>query len=318
MSTWRTAAPLGVLLLFVQGSARAQPASQPTSLGHDEDDFLRLRAELDRANAAVAELKRAGRSVRNDYRLRERMADAEALAQRVTEAEARLRSLRGGAPSPGRNAIVPPQAVPQDGSVELEAKADLFADQAKRLLVEADALSKAAQQIRSRKALRRQAGAWDRDPFSGLESSKRNMAISAAKVQAAAPGTDGPRVVTGTPASNPTFAGTTGTVGSSPTTALTPGSTTMDGKGVLGVATPEGATAAKSAPLPASPVSERSAVEQRLFLDPATASELRQALGSAGENWNADALEQAATLLRTRARGLELQARALLAKSRAP
>jgi hypothetical protein len=316
MSTWWTAAALGGILLLAQGPARAQPASQPAQLGRAQDDFLRLRAELDRANAAVAELKRADRSVRNDYRLRERMADAEALAQKVTEAEARLRRLRGDVPSPGRNVITPPQPLPQDGSVELEAKADLFADQAKRLLVEADTLSRAAQQIRSRTALRRQAGAWDRDPFSGLESSKRSMAISATKVPTPTPSSsDGSRGATGA-ASPPITVGSNGATGG-PTATLTP-ATTTDGKGVLGTGSAESATATKSTPLPASSVSERLAVEPRLFLDPATASALRQALGSAGGSLNADALEQAAALLRTRARGLDAQARALLEKSRAP
>ena len=42
----------------------------------------RLRVQLDKVNAEIDALKRAGGSVRDDYRLRARLADAESLARR--------------------------------------------------------------------------------------------------------------------------------------------------------------------------------------------------------------------------------------------
>ena len=172
MSTiWRSAF-LGAILLLAPIRADAQIADADAAvLRRAQDDFARLSAELDRVNSEVAALKRASRSVRNDYRLGERMADAEALAQKVTQAEARLRGLRGadGSSSLGRGAsIATPQPLPQDGSVELEAKADLFADEAQKLVGQAHLLTSAAEQLRSRRVLRRRAGAWDRDPYSVL------------------------------------------------------------------------------------------------------------------------------------------------------
>src|SRR5947209_3067268 len=50
----------------------------------------RLRAQLDRVNAEIDALKRSTRGVGDDYRLRARLADAEALARRLIDIEARL------------------------------------------------------------------------------------------------------------------------------------------------------------------------------------------------------------------------------------
>jgi len=72
------------------GSASTQPLAS---------EYQRLRAELDRVNAEVAALKRRGRSVRTEYLLRDKMAEAEALARNVTAAESRLRAVRGAVPA---------------------------------------------------------------------------------------------------------------------------------------------------------------------------------------------------------------------------
>src|SRR5687768_13322226 len=87
-------AVLGLLTLPV--AATAQPARAPTAEAARLDaECARLRAELERTNAEVATLKRGGRNVRDDYRLRQKMADAEALARRLTAAETQLRRERG-------------------------------------------------------------------------------------------------------------------------------------------------------------------------------------------------------------------------------
>jgi hypothetical protein len=317
------------MILLAPSSAHAQSAgADATILRRAQDDFARLSAELDRVNAEVAVLKRADRSVRNDYRLGERMADAEALAQKVTQAEARLRKLRGvGDPSLGRGAsISPPQPSPQDGSVELEAKADLFSDQAKKLFGQANILASAAEQLRSRRALHRRAGAWDRDPFSGLESSKRNLGNSAQKTASSGltPGAStsdsSSRGVTNPPATTTVASGPaqSPTLSPSPPPPLTialPGS----GENTVAAASPapESATSAKSSPLSQTVPSQLSA-EQHLFLDPATAAELRQALGPVDSPLDPGALDRAATTLYARARALDENARRLRAQSRAP
>jgi hypothetical protein len=131
-----SAATFLVALLLVPTTANAgRGEGDDAASRRAEESVARLRADLARVNAEVAELKRGARTVRNDYRLRERMADAEALAQRLTAAEAALRAKAGpkGRSPAGAPIMAPPQASPQDGSVELEAKADLLADQARKV-----------------------------------------------------------------------------------------------------------------------------------------------------------------------------------------
>ena len=281
--TFPSAALLAALWILAPGRGVAQ-AEDSVALQHARTEFTRLRADLDRVNAEIAALKQADRSVRDDYQLRDRMADAEALAQKVTRAEARLRSLGWTWEEQDKGPLVgPPQALPQDGSVELEAKAGLFADQARKLEGEATVLAKAADELRSRKALRRRAGAWDRDPFMGLEGSKRSLAV-----------TSPTQKTTATPAAAPPTSADTdsrGTTGSN-------GATTTSSSGTFGATT--GSTT------------------KRLYLDPTTATELRHALGTDGATSDPDALDHAATILRTRARALNAQAQALLVKSQAP
>lgn len=278
-----SAALLAALWTFAPGRGVAQ-AEDSIALQHARTEFTRLRADLDRVNAEIAALKQADRSVRDDYQLRDRLADAEALAQKVTRAEARLRNLGWTWQEQDQGPLVgPPQALPQDGSVELEAKAGLFADQARKLEGEANVLAKAADELRSRKALRRRAGAWDRDPFMGLEGSKRSLAVTSPTQKS-----------TATPAAAPSESADTASRGATGSN----GTTTTSSSGTFG------ATPASTA--------------KRLYLDPTTATELRHALGTDGAASDPDALDHAATILRTRARALNAQAQALLVKSQAP
>ncbi|MGA9656677.1 MAG: hypothetical protein WBV96_22480, partial [Polyangia bacterium] len=75
--------PLAPAFVFAQ-------ASGPASTQRLASECQRLRADLDRLNAEVAALKRGTRSVRTDYLLRDKLAEAEALARKLTAAEARL------------------------------------------------------------------------------------------------------------------------------------------------------------------------------------------------------------------------------------
>jgi len=311
------AVTLVAALLCAPATTAAPEGRDPAALRRAEQTVDRLRAELARVNAEVAALKRGNRTLRNDYRLRERMADAEALAQKLTAAEANLRAQTGGiAPAPvGAPVVASPQASPQDGSVELEAKADLLVDQARKLDAEADVLAKAADQLRSRRALRRKAGSWERDPFAGLETSKRSLAAAAVRPTSAT-GDSGGRGTTGATVSPPSTTGeSSGTPPPSSAVPVLGPTSTSDSSSKTGAAASDGAAATK-APLMSASLADRQAVEQRLFLDPATAAELRQALGGAGATLNPDALERGAAALRSKARILDAQARSL--RSRVP
>jgi hypothetical protein len=149
----------------------------------------RVHAELELANAAIDVLKRSGRSLHEDFQLRERLADAEALARRLTELDARLGAAAiATAHGPGAEQRVFAAAGPN----ELEAKADILADQAQRIAARGDALLGRARDVRARQKLRRCAGQMERDPFSPLEGSKRramtaNLAVGSGAT-AAAPG----------------------------------------------------------------------------------------------------------------------------------
>jgi hypothetical protein len=321
---WLGTVALAVGLLLAPSAAVAERASVPRGA---EETVEMLRAELARVNAEVAALKSEARSMRNDYRLRERMADAEALARRLTAAEASLRA-RPGAPTPvaaGAPLVAPPPASPQDGSVELQAKADLLVDQARKLDGQAEVLANAARELRSRTVMRRKAGSWDRDPFSGLETSRRNVAASllAPKVTSGASTTEsgarGPAAPTSTAsAPAPVVSGTAGST-PPPPAALVPAATADSAeKSTTKSPASDGAVASKFSPVPQSSSADRQAVEQRLYLDPTTAAELRQALGGGGGALEPSALERGAAALRARARTLQDQAQALRARSRTP
>jgi hypothetical protein len=317
----------GVFLVSAPALAEKGPSSD--SLQRAEEDVARLRAELERVNREVAALKRAERSVRNDYRLRERMADAEAIAQRLTQAESRARTMGSAPPAPReRSPLDVPRPSPQDGAVELEAKADLLADQSRRLDREADRLFKAATELRARRDLRRKASAWDRDPFAGLESSKRSFAVATPATTKATGNTP----LTG----DTTRGGSTTTAPPPPTltaganspeqtpTALTPGAAagggaTMDtSKGPTVATSSETAAAAKTSPLLPTGTNDKQPFDQRLYLDPTTAAELRHALGTSSLGSDPDALEKAAATLRARSRRLGDESKALRVRSRMP
>jgi hypothetical protein len=158
------------------GARAVRDDGQPR--GGDSDALIseraRLRLELGRVNAEIDRLKKADRGLGADYRLRARLADAEAIARRLTEIDARL--LQRG-PAPGAASVprlgTEPGIAPTDGPAELEAKADILADQAKRVQGEARALATRAADLRGRRELRRRSGELEHDPFAPLEGSKR-------------------------------------------------------------------------------------------------------------------------------------------------
>ena len=327
----------GILLLapypaFAQGIESAS-TQRLTS------EYQRLRADLDRVNAEVAALKRGGRGVRTDYLLRDKMAEAEALARKVTDAEARVRAARGPLPAQALvDTVQTPPATPQDSAVELEAKADLLSDQARRFRAEAESLARTAEQIRARQALRRRAGAWDRDPLAGFEASKRIAIIPAQSSHAVANGDS-----SGSSAASRGPTPSSGETGSkSGGSGALPGSTPSDTAGIGGPAStpaagpptgasggpsavsppslsPSGAAPSTSRPLTAPAALTDSAsktpVQQRTLLDPATLAGIRSSLSQAGSLSDPDAVEAAAIALRKHAQALEEHARRLRARA---
>ncbi len=276
--------------LTLAGAALAPAPARAQSADTLQAERARLRAQLDKVNAEIDALKRAGGGVRDDYRLRARLADAESLARRLIDIEARLGiRVDGGAkvnpPQP------PPTAEPTDGPADLDAKADILADQSRRVRAQADALGRRATEARSRQELRKRAADLDRDPFAPMEGSKRRIANSAGGTAPPVPAQGGQNITSG--ASNKNDAPTA--------TPATPGSLTAT--------PPTNSNTAPGAPL--------SVQQLRDLLDTATLTDIRR-LETAGTGAGSlQALERAAAALRARADWLDGQSRAMRAKARA-
>jgi hypothetical protein len=337
----------GALILSLLGpSARAQAQDHAVQTQQLQADCAALRIQLDRVNSEIAVLKQADRNVRTEYRLREKMADAEAVARKLTELERQLRTARPIAPAPVL--VAPPVATPQDGVVELEAKADLLADQAHRFTAEADRLARTVEEIRKRQALRRRASNWDRDPFAGFEGSKRSLAVQqrsnggatagdstrssgtteAAKASVPATGSatsGGSSGLAPATSSRSTSGGSAsaerGSTGSA--SVVSDGTTSSPSSSTSGssfAATSSASAAPSSSPSAATPLAPAAASKPgllpRTLLDPASLVDIRQSLGASGSLSDPDAIEAAVTALRQHARALQDQASALRARAR--
>ena len=160
-------------------------ASSPAQRVSASAERDRLRAELARVQSDIDRMKTGERGLRADYLLRGRLADAEALARRLTELDAQLgpRPDAAAAAAAARAPATPPQSArdeavpsPTDGPAELEAKADILTDQARRAQSQAIVLQGRIDQVRGRRELRRRAHQLENDPFAPLESSHRRLA----------------------------------------------------------------------------------------------------------------------------------------------
>src|SRR3954451_1632308 len=139
-----------------QTATAAASATRENPLAERE----RLRKDLSSVQAEIDRLKAAGPGLRNDYVLRARLADAEAIARRLTELDAQIKARTDApvghvpvslAPAVGSE----PVASPPDGPTELEAKADILTDQARRTQAQAVALQTRIDQVRGRRELHR-------------------------------------------------------------------------------------------------------------------------------------------------------------------
>ena len=277
-------------------AAGAPPAAGDVTLTAER---ARLRAQLDHVNAEIDALKRSARGVGDDYRLRARLADAEALARRLIDIEARL-GLRAPAALPGPL----PVASPTDSPSDLQAKADILDDRARRVRLEADALGHRVVELKGRQDLRRRAADLDRDPFAPLEGSKRRVMSIAATDSSGHP----------SPAALPTGSGPqtpTDRPGGSLTTSTSPGSSAA--------AQPIGTAAGSAPPTPLTgPPPTALSLELRDLLDPTTVADIRRLEGTKSQASSVQALERAVAALRARADALDGQARAMRLTARTP
>ena len=267
-------------------SAAASPASNAPLLA----ERARLRAELDRVNTEIDALKHAGRGVGDDYRLRARMADAEALARRLVDIEARL-----GLTAPAAAPRPLPVASPTDGPADLDAKADILADQSRRIREAADGLDRRQTELKGRQELRRRASDLDRDPFGPLEGSKRRTVSIAAGA--------GPQDSThnlATPArdanSPASPAGVTGASSMPPSVSTGSSSVALSPTG-------------SPAPLASAPLSL--SLELRDLLDPATVADLGRLERARVSGGSVTALQRAVAALRARAAAVDAQAQSM-------
>lgn len=291
---------LGALVCAAPGLVQAAP---PPTADPDtttlQAERARLRSELDRVSAEIDALKRAHPGLGDEGRLRARMADAEALARRLIEIEARL-----GLRAPAAKPVPPPVATPTDGPAELEAKADILADQSRRVRHEADLLGRRVAELKGRQDLRRRAADLDRDPFAPLEGSKRRVATIATA-------DNGSR---GTPLTNgasPDAPGSkTGTTGASQTgnAAPTPVETTVSPP-------PLSIGGGGNTMPPGNASSMTPGIELRDLLDPGTVADIRRLEAARTPTGSVAALERVVAALRARADALDAQARAFRASA---
>jgi len=293
---------VGVGGLFGPPAARAESseAAQHSEVAQRSEvlqaERARLRTQLDKVNAEIDALKRAGGSVRDDYRLRARLADAESLARRLIEIEARLGIRVDGTAKPQP----PPTAAPTDSPADLDAKADILADQSRRVRGQADVLARRATEVKGRQELRRRAADLDRDPFGPMEGSKRRVAsVGATGASTQAPAGAGPNFSAGASGRSNSDSGITPGLPTGGQGGMAP-NILIGGSNNNGLGT--------SAPL---------STQLRDLLDTATLTDLRRLEASGPAIGSPQALERAAAALRARADWLDAQSRAMRARAQA-
>lgn len=290
---------LGCAMAARPAIAAAQPAVAPSAATQrpaapDEPSLTReqtrLRGELARVQAEIERLKQTDLGLRDDYRLRARLADAEAIARRLTELDTQLQARRSSVAGAGAGpgvASAPwlgaePNAAPTDGPSELDAKADILADQARRVQAQAVFLQARVDQLRSRRELRRRNAQLERDPFAPLEGPKRLM-------------------ITGSPGGSTRIDTPTGAPGAGVATGMTPSPVAA----VPGVGPASGPVSTPVAP----------SVQLREILDPRTLAEIRKLEESGSPASSLEALERAVVALSARAQHLDAQSKLLRAKA---
>ncbi len=272
-----------------------------------ERDVIQLQQKLEAINIEVKALKQGPRNLSSDYRLRQKLADAESLGRKLTDAEARLRARQGGRPRGFTAAAPSPQANATDGPVELAAKADILLDQAQKLVAQADRLEHRGTRERTRSTLRARARHLEQDPFVGLESSKRNIAFSRSSVTK----TNNPVPLRDDAEASSTtaddFAAPPPTVG--PASAPEAEGASQGGGTLSG-----GRNSPEPVALPGDTSTGSVSLGFRALLDAGTLAQIERIERSGDPRARAHALEAAVSALRKRAAELQAQAKALRAQ----
>ena len=324
------------LALILTAALTAAPAisradgadGSPAQMTVPTAERQKLRTALDQVNSEIDALKRETRGLGDDYRLRAKMADAEALARRLTELDARAGNANR---SPAGRTNLPwpiaPQASPSDDRSDLEAKADILSDQSRRLSNQADVLTRRVDDLRGRQELRRRAGQLERDPFSPLEQAKRRIATAAPTSALSKEGTASSPTVGTKDVAPPPGGGQSAPGPGGPTTVVAGGAVPGVGAASPTPTTPTQATSTRVADssitqgqtLVSSTAAGDSgssvATQFRGILDAATLAEIRRLETPGSPSGNLQAMERALILLRARA--IELEASAVALRKRA-
>ena len=250
--------------------------------------------------AEIDQLKAGGPGLRRDYVLRARQADAEALARRLTELDAQIKARTDAAVGRAPAALAPavgtePVANPTDGPTELEAKADILTDQARRTQAQAVALQARIDQVRGRIELHRRASALENDPFAPLEGSRRRLA----------PGGACSRLREPVPSSSPPA--TTPTQAPGPPPPTPGGATSLSSQS----AQDKGATDTATTP------TTTAALQVHDVLDPSASAQVRRNDAAAPVPTDLPSMQRLLAALKARAEHLDAQAKTLRAKARA-
>jgi len=279
-----------------------------------------LRARLATLTTEIQALKKKSRTVAEDYRLRDKLAEADATGRSLTDAEAQLRRLPGAVPpAPQRLQATPsaPVARPGDGPLELDAKADILLDQAERFANEATRMEAQVAQSAHRDALRRRVRRIENDPFIAIEASKRNLVLSQQGPSRDDKSTNNDPESGGLVTGNPTGGGRATTLDGNPAPSGAPANGPFTNP-----PTPENTAGRDStAPMPATAPSFSGSdalfghavlpPQFRTLLDPQTLAEVRRLEGVGTPASRAAALRAAVAGLRARAASLQQQAKTL-------
>jgi len=264
-----------------------------------------LRDRLAKLNAEISVLKQSPRSMSGDYRLRQKLADAEVLGRQLTDAEAKLRQTQPDPLNRSPQVSVGPSPIAQstDGPAELAAKSDILLDQAQKLSIQADRIESNLKRQRERETLQARSRHLEQDPFTALEGAKRSLVFSRTDSKPTVKLNDSqsvPRTGVGVSESESAPAGVP----------VAPSSSTLNlpDNSALAAGTPRspGTGDAASAPLTSSV-----SLTFRALLDAKALAEVQRLEFSGDPNAKAKAMSAAVAALRKHAHELETKAAAL-------
>jgi|GEM_PF-4640164 len=268
-----------------------------------------LRDRLAKLNSEISVLKQSPRSMSGDYRLRQKLADAEVLGRQLTDVEAKLRQTQPDPLIRSPQVTVGPLPTAQftDGPAELAAKSDILLDQAQKLSMQADRIESNLKRERVRETLQARSRHLEQDPFTALEGAKRSLVFSRTDSKSTVKGNDdqgGPRTgVSNTESANAPMNELVGVASSPGSPAVNPPGATSPSLGTPRSPGPGDADFGA----PTSSVS----LTFRALLDAKALADVQRLEFSGDPNARAKAMSAAVAALRKQAHELETKAAAL-------